>query len=150
MDERYRDNVCAVIRRKSDGSVLVCHRKGAPPREGWQFPQGGVRSGHGLLEELRRELREEIGTDRVRVLAVSPQWYRYDFPEWVEAKPGYKGQRQRWVLAELATDEGAVSVEQRNPEFDDYQWVSPHQALAGAVSFKYEVYRRALQDLGLL
>lgn len=98
---------------------------------------------------MRRELREEIGTDRVRVVALSPTWYRYDFPEWVQGKPGYAGQRQRWVLAEIH-DEDSISVDQPKPEFDDYQWVDPPEALARAVSFKRGVYERALKDLGLL
>jgi putative (di)nucleoside polyphosphate hydrolase len=148
---KYRDNVCAVIRRKTDSSVLFCHRKGYPVDKGWQFPQGGIDPEADLIAELKRELSEEIGTDDITVIAISPRVYRYTFPEGVESKhKEYCGQQQQWVLAELNSDSVSVDNDADMAEFDDFAWVSPKDALTQIVDFKRDVYAEALQDLKLL
>jgi putative (di)nucleoside polyphosphate hydrolase len=147
----YRDNVCAVIRAPDD-LVLVCHRKGFPPDNGWQFPQGGISAAIDLIDELKRELREEIGNDRIRVILISPMTYVYDYPESiVPKKKGYTGQRQRWVLCEFLDKDPVIRLDrEEEPEFDEVRWVRPQEALAGCVGFKKEVYEHALRDLWLL
>ena len=57
----YRPGVVVVLTGSRPGSLLLFHRAGWPPETGWQFPQGGVDPGLPLIEEARRELREEIG-----------------------------------------------------------------------------------------
>ena len=147
---KYRDNVCAVIRRKTDNSVLICHRRGFPRDRGWQFPQGGIENQADLIDELKRELVEEIGTDNITVILVSPHVYRYTFPKGVKSKHrGYCGQEQRWVLVELNCGDKAIKFNGADAEFDDFLWVSPKEALVQVVDFKKDVYRQALRDLGL-
>ena len=147
---KYRDNVCAVIRRKSDNSVLIFHRKGCPETKGWQFPQGGIDVNKDLIWELKRELLEEIGTDDVAIIAISRRVYTYKFPKGASIKhKGYSGQKQRWVLIELKRDESVISFKNEDAEFDAYQWVSPKRAIVGVVNFKKAVYKQGLKDLGL-
>jgi putative (di)nucleoside polyphosphate hydrolase len=147
----YRFNVCAVIRRDSDDSVLFCHRKNASSASGWQFPQGGIDPQKDLIEELKRELREEIGTDCISVCTITSKYYYYDFPDSIaHVKNGiaYHGQQQRWVYAILESEEN-ISIDDSD-EFDSYRWIKPHEAIALIVDFKKKVYRQALSDLGLL
>ncbi len=120
-----------------------------PPEEGWQFPQGGRKDDSSLTDDLRRELLEEIGTDSVEVLRISPKTYFYDFPPEGDHKKGYAGQQQQWVLVRL-TDEEGIHFDHEPREFDRYQWVTPEEALERIVPFKKEVYRNALTDLELL
>jgi putative (di)nucleoside polyphosphate hydrolase len=149
--KKYRDNICAVIRDTTGNSVLIFHRKGLPTDTGWQFPQGGIDSKKDLIEELKRELREEIGTDAISIIKVSPNTYTYDFPDDIPVKhSGYCGQRQRWVLVELDCDESDISFKGRYAEFDDYRWVSPQEAVSEVIDFKKDVYKRALSDLTLI
>jgi len=147
----YRDNVCAVI-RAADGRVLVGHRNGFPQEKGWQFPQGGIDPAIDLADELKRELREEIGNDRVKVVAISKETYIYNYPKSIlPKKKGFAGQRQRWVLCEFFDNDPIVRLDgEVEPEFDGYRWVSPKEAFALCVGFKKEVYGQALSDLGLL
>ena len=53
----FRANVGIVLMRR-DGDVFLGRRAGG---KGWQFPQGGIRTGESLEEALYRELHEEIG-----------------------------------------------------------------------------------------
>lgn len=147
----YRDNVCAVI-RAADGRVLVGHRNGFPSDKGWQFPQGGIDPAIDLVDELKRELREEIGNDRVKVVAVSRESYIYRYPESIlPQKKGFAGQRQRWVLCEFLDKDPVIRLDgEEEPEFDGYRWVSPVEALALCVKFKKGVYELALKELKLL
>lgn len=153
-EHRYRNNVCAVIR--NGNSVLVCHRIDSPPEEGWQFPQGGLESEDPaeLEIELKRELREEIGNDRIRVVRILPGWYQYDLPEDQRiSKWGGKflGQRQKWVLCEFTDSDPALDYNTYcEPEFDSSKWVSPEEALENIALFKKDVYDKALRDLGLI
>lgn len=152
--KNYRANVCAVIRRKSDNSVLFCHRKGCPSDKGWQFPQGGIDQGKDLIEEMKRELREEIGTDSITICQISPKTYSYDFPGGVLVKGNqiYHGQQQYWILAELDSEDNLFCFKGDNAqaEFDMYTWVTPHKAIEKIVEFKKAVYEQALHDLGLV
>ena len=149
--KKYRDNVCAVIRYTTGNSVLIFHRKGLPGDTGWQFPQGGVDCKKDLIEELKRELREEIGTDDISVIKVSPYTYTYDFPDDLPHKHNqYCGQKQKWVLVELNSGENAIHFSRTNAEFDAFRSVSPQEAIVEVIDFKRGVYKRALSDLGLI
>jgi len=150
-EKRYRDNVCAVIRAR-DGTVFIGHRTGFPADKGWQFPQGGIDVSLDLVLELKRELCEEIGNDRVRVVAVATNIYQYDYPESIlPKKKGFAGQRQRWVLCEFLDENPIIRLDtEGEPEFDARRWVRPEEALKLSVAFKKEVYEQALTDLGLL
>ena len=156
---RFRPNVCAVLTDPATGRVLVFHRAdGAFGESGWQFPQGGVKPGETALQALRRELTEEIGTNRVEILLQAPAPIRYEYPPEVAErlsrgnpeKQGYIGQEQTWFLARLLDGETSIRFEGPAPEFDRYRWATPREALESVVAFKAEAYRSGLTALGLL
>lgn len=147
----YRPNVCAVILNQAGDNVLCCHRRGFRPNEGWQFPQGGYDPALDLIEEMKRELREEIGCDSVEVLQISTREYSYDFPKKAfKRRGGYIGQRQTWVLCQIFSSESAINVNTEVPEFDYYKWVSVTDAIDMVVDFKREIYKGALGEFGLV
>lgn len=149
---RLRKGVCIVVQRQTSTQVLVCHRLGWPRGEGWQFPQGGIKeSDASILHAARRELREEIGTARIEVLAVSRRWHAYRTPLAMK-RPGrpFDGQKHRWIHARLMAPESRISFKGQPAEFDDLRWVTPAAALKGVVAFKRAAYRSALRELGLL
>jgi putative (di)nucleoside polyphosphate hydrolase len=58
------------------------------------------------------------------------------------------GQKQKWFLLSLESDESAVQLKgDVQPEFDDWQWVSYWYPISQVIEFKREVYRRALKEL---
>lgn len=63
------DIACAIVRRKSDGRILICRRKTEGLLGGlWEFPGGKLESGETLEQAAVRETMEETGV-RVRLKA---------------------------------------------------------------------------------
>jgi putative (di)nucleoside polyphosphate hydrolase len=144
----YRENVgiivCNEIRH-----VVWCKRSG---QDAWQFPQGGVQQDESIEQALFRELKEETGLDNhhVDIIACSKDWLRYRLPEKLIRKnclPKCIGQKQRWFLLKLQTDESYINLNRsKNPEFDKWRWVDYWHPLEEVVSFKRNVYERALKE----
>ncbi|CAG9000167.1 MAG: RNA pyrophosphohydrolase [Candidatus Celerinatantimonas neptuna] len=144
----YRPNVGIIICNKR-GQVLWARRFG---QHSWQFPQGGVNDGETPEQAMYRELFEEVGlkSDDIRILAVSRHWLRYKLPKrlvrW-DSKPVCLGQKQKWFLVRLENSESAIRFDCcGHPEFDDWRWVSYWYPVRQVVSFKRDVYRRALKE----
>ncbi len=151
----YRPNVAAII-LSSDYDLtrefVIARRTGM--RRGWQFPQGGIDTDETPREALFRELREEIGTDDVKVLGEYPEWIRYDFPETRSSKIyPFKGQSQRYFLVQLNPGATLNLHTYAVPEFEEYRRVTIDELFKRVAYFKRPSYRRVIdyfQKEGLL
>ncbi|MBL4826599.1 MAG: RNA pyrophosphohydrolase, partial [Spongiibacteraceae bacterium] len=64
------------------------------------------------------------------------------------SKPLCIGQKQKWFLLQMLADDDDVTFDMGpKPEFDHWRWVSYWYPLGQVVSFKREVYRRAMKEL---
>lgn len=148
--EGYRPNV-GIVLANDQGQVLWARRVGG--RNAWQFPQGGINRGESPEQALYRELEEEVGLTKesVEVLAVTRGWLRYRLPKRFirkGQKPLCIGQKQKWFLLRMLDADDAVKLDlNAKPEFDHWQWVSYWYPLNEVISFKREVYRRAMKEL---
>lgn len=144
--------------RPNVGIIVVGERKGVfwakrIGQQSWQFPQGGIQEGETPEEALYRELYEEAGLEEsaVQLQAVTRGWLRYRLPKRLVRKDEKRpciGQKQKWFLLKLAGDEGSITFDASgSPEFDRWRWVSYWYPLGQIISFKREVYRRALIEL---
>lgn len=144
----YRPNVGIVICNRK-GQVLWAKRYG---QNSWQFPQGGINDNETPEQAMFRELYEEVGLSRkdVKILYVSKQWLRYKLPKRLlryDSKPMCIGQKQRWYLLQLISDEKNINMQSNNsPEFDGWRWVSFWYPVRQVVSFKKDVYRKAMKE----
>jgi putative (di)nucleoside polyphosphate hydrolase len=146
-NQDYRPNVAAIVLSPDypeKREFMIARRKGM--RKGWQFPQGGIDPDETLEEALRRELREEIGTDAVEIIAEYPEWISYDFPK-TSRNPRrypYKGQRQRYFLVRLL-EEAVIDLEAFEfPEFEEYKFVTMEELFRRITFFKRKVYRQVI------
>ena len=135
------------------GQLLWARRVGG--HDAWQFPQGGISAGESPEQALYRELYEEIGLtrDAVEILGSTKGWLRYRLPRRLireGQKPMCIGQKQKWFLLRLLTEDAAVQLDRNDkPEFDHWQWVSYWYPLNQVIPFKREVYRKAMKELAL-
>ncbi len=145
--KKYRPNVAAVILSATyplDCKILVAQR--ADIAGAWQFPQGGIDSGEEPREALLRELKEEIGTDEVEILAEHPEWLSYDFPPNLIASKmtAFAGQTQKYFLVRLKPH-AKVDINTQNPEFNDYKFIPSQEIVATVNHFKKPVYIKVLK-----
>ena len=142
--KKYRPNVAAVIlssKYPEKVEVLIAKRTDV---DAWQFPQGGIDEGESPKEALLRELKEEIGTDEVEILAEMPEWLSYDFPKTIAKKMyPYDGQTQKYFLVRLK--KGAkINLNTEIPEFREYKFVPIDKVFDYVKSFKRPVYKKVI------
>lgn len=144
----YRPNVGIVICNRK-GQVLWAKRYG---QNSWQFPQGGINDDETPEQAMYRELYEEVGLSKkdVKILYVSKYWLRYKLPKRLlrhDSKPMCIGQKQRWFLLQLVSEDKSVNMNStKSPEFDGWRWVSFWYPVRQVVSFKRDVYRKAMKE----
>ena len=144
----YRENV-GIIVTNDTRHVIWCKRYG---QDAWQFPQGGIQQHETIEQALFRELKEETGLDEshVDIIASTKKWLRYRLPKNLirdNSLPKCIGQKQRWFLLKLQTDDSSICLNQaKKPEFDNWRWVDYWHPLREVVFFKRNVYKRALKE----
>lgn len=146
----FRPNVGIII-CNDKGQALWARRIGG--QDAWQFPQGGIDDNESPEQALYRELYEEVGLEKtdVEILAVTRGWLRYRLPKRLirrHSNPLCIGQKQKWYLLRMLCDESKVCLNKiGSAEFDHWKWVNYWYPIGKVVSFKQEVYRRALKEL---
>ena len=146
-DLPYRPNVGAVLFNRG-GQVFVARRADFPnaegPAGGWQLPQGGIDEDEDPRQAVLRELTEEIGTGRARIIGEHPDWLRYDLPApliGVALGGRYRGQRQRWFALRFTGRDADIRLDlDPHPEFDAWRWAELGDLPELAVGFKRPIY----------
>jgi len=141
----YRPNVAMIVMSSSypqKREVFIAQRNDLVNI--WQFPQGGIDNGEEVQEALFRELEEEIGTNKAKIVAEFPEWISYDFPQKIAKKmKPYKGQTQRYFLLRLDED-AKINLETKHPEFMSYKFVDIDDVLKYTAHFKKPVYETVI------
>ncbi len=115
--------------------------------EAWQMPQGGIDDGEEPAAAARRELAEEIGTDKAEILAESPGWIPYDLPESLADKVWkgrYRGQTQKWFAMRFTGSDSDIDINTKHPEFDAWRWAAMDDLPNLIVPFKRDVYEQVV------
>jgi putative (di)nucleoside polyphosphate hydrolase len=142
----YRPNVAAVIlssRYPLVSEIFVANRIDIK-EDAWQFPQGGIDEGEDPKEALFRELKEEIGTDEVDIIAEYPEWISYEFLNKSAAKMyPFDGQTQKYFLVKLRSS-AKISLNTKIPEFTEYKFLSYEDTLEQISYIKRPIYKKVL------
>ena len=148
MTDKYRKCVGIII-LNSNKEILVGRRLDHPSGY-WQMPQGGIDENENPKEAVWREMMEEIGTNKAKLIKVSNQWINYDIPpKTLKTLPwGHKyiGQRQKWFAFDFLGEDQDINVGTDNPEFSEWKWTEMDSIVGNIVPFKRNVYSVILEE----
>lgn len=142
----FRPNV-AIVLMNSERRVFWAQRAN---NDGWQFPQGGMRTDETPVEAMYRELEEETGLlpRHVELIGSTPGWLRYRLPRRYQrhySKPLCIGQKQVWFLLRFLGDDSVITFDHcPDPEFCRFKWVDFWYPVDNVITFKRSVYHKAL------
>lgn len=135
------------------GQVWIGNRAGfdeAETGETWQMPQGGIDEGEEPHVAALRELKEEAGTDKARIIAETSDWLKYDLPEdlvGIALKGKFRGQTQRWFLLEFTGIDSDIDIAADDyQEFSEWRWAELDELTSLIVPFKRPVYELVVAE----
>ena len=147
LERPYRPCVGIMLINR-DNLVLVAQRIDQVA-EAWQMPQGGVDEGESPRQAALRELKEEIGTDRAKIIAETEEWVHYDLPRDLADKVWngrFRGQTQKWFAMRFLGNDSDINLATARPEFIEWKWTSLNSLIDVAVSFKRDNYAQVVAE----
>lgn len=136
-----------------DGLVFCGERRDTPG--GWQMPQGGIQDGETADVAVMRELKEETGTTKARIIARSTTPLYYDFPDYLQSrlifKNKYRGQQQYWFAMQFLGVDADIDLvahpdDTEGPEFLRWRWVPAPDLPGLIVPFKRAIYEAIVAE----
>ena len=141
-----------IILLNNENKVFVAKRIDNP-KNFWQMPQGGINNNESFFQAAKRELEEETGITKIKLIKELDQWLTYDLPENLLGKiwqGKYRGQKQKWFIMKFEGKDQEIDVNTNNPEFLDWKWINPAELPKIVVNFKVDIYKKLLNELNKL
>ncbi len=146
--KKYRK--CIGIMIINSEKKIIIGRRLDHPSGFWQMPQGGIDENENPEDAVWREMMEEVGTNKAKLLKISNQWIKYDIPpETLKTLPWghkYVGQTQKWFAFKFTGEEKDINVATDNPEFSEWKWSEIDSIVEKIVPFKKDVYSKILEE----
>ncbi len=148
MSKSYRK--CVGIMMLNNNKEILVGRRIDHPSGFWQMPQGGINDDENPEEAVWREMMEEIGTNKAKLIKKSNQWIKYDIPyDTLKTLPWgqkYVGQIQKWFAFKFTGKDNDINVGTENPEFSEWKWAKYDIIINEIVPFKRNVYSIILEE----
>jgi len=138
---------CVGIMLVNDAGLVFAGKRLDQTVEGWQMPQGGIDDGEEARDAALRELQEETGTTKARIIAELPDWLTYDLPAHlvgIAFKGRFRGQKQKWFLMRFTGQDSDIDLHAHEPEFSDWRWFALDELPTLIVPFKRPTYEAVI------
>ncbi len=149
----YREKSAAIVINNKKQLLLV--QLQAYRDSDWNIPGGGVDEGETPEEALKRELKEELGTDKFEILEKSKIKNQYEWPSWliakdiVNKKPNiYRGQAMNQFIVRFTGSNSDIKIQEE--EIRKYKWVE-YNELEEHLSFEgqWENIKKVIEESSL-
>ena len=121
--------------------------------DAWQMPQGGIIENEKLEDAAYRELYEETGIKKAKIIFKSKKWFQYKIPIPLKKKlrkGRYLGQRQKWfVMKFYGNKKKDINLNVSKAEFSDWKWVHLNKLVDLIVPFKKKMYQEIIKEFEL-
>ena len=118
----YREGICCIIRK--DNKFLIFHR--IKNWRGWEFLKGGIKLGEAEKQALHRELKEETGNTKYRIIKtkykIKYKWKKH----FIKDNKEFTGSVENLYFAELL---GNKKIKIDKSEHDKFKWVNKEYVL---------------------
>tara|TARA_B100001123_G_scaffold107134_1_gene124764 strand:+ start:1315 stop:1791 length:477 start_codon:yes stop_codon:yes gene_type:complete len=118
--------------------------------EAWQMPQGGVIKNEKVEDAAYRELYEETGVKKARIVLKSKKWFQYNIPLTLKKKlwkGRYLGQKQKWfVMKFFGNEKRDIDLNVCKAEFSAWKWVNIKELEKLIVPFKKKMYKEIVEE----
>ena len=119
-------------------------------KSSWQMPQGGISKKEKTEAAAFRELYEETGIEKAKIIFQSKKWFKYNIPKKLKKNlwnNQYLGQKQKWFLMKFTGDDKKdVNLNLSKPEFSSWKWTEINNLDQLIVSFKKKMYREIIKE----
>ena len=110
----------------------------------WQMPQGGMNKGEKGEAAAFRELYEETGIKKAKIISKSTKFFIYKIPVSLKKKlwnGKYIGQKQKWfVMRFTGKEKKDINLNVSKQEFSDWKWIKIEDLEKLIVPFKKNKY----------
>ena len=115
----------------------------------WQMPQGGIDGSETEIDAMLRELKEEIGTNKIKIIAKTKKLLKYKIPRHILENlwdGEYVGQSQRWFACSFQGEDSDINLNLFKPEFSSWKWIDPRSVIDIVIPFKKKMYSEILEE----
>ena len=118
--------------------------------ESWQMPQCWINKGESYEKAAFRELYEETGIKKAKIVIKSKKWFKYSIPSSINKKlwgKKYTGQKQKWFVMKFQGNEKKdINLNVHKAEFNQWKWVNIDNLEKLIISFKKEMYKQLIKE----
>jgi putative (di)nucleoside polyphosphate hydrolase len=134
-----RLSVGAFVKNRQEKYLLVS-KIGKANEKYWDIPKGGVEKGESLIEALKRELQEELGTDKFRNIRKLNINFSFNYPIEIKKLTGFDSQKVELFFVEFYGEDKDIKVDKK--EIDNFVFVDEKEFLQ---KVSYETTKEAFR-----
>jgi putative (di)nucleoside polyphosphate hydrolase len=134
-----RLSVGAFVKNRQEKYLLVS-KIGKANEKYWDIPKGGVEKGESLVEALKRELQEELGTDKFRNIRKLNINFSFNYPIEIKKRVGFDSQKVELFFVEFYGEDKDIKVDKK--EIDNFVFVDEKEFLQ---KVSYETTKEAFR-----